>query len=74
LLAQLWKEQQATDAIVASNVRTLEETDAWAVGGGEDRDGWLANYGELKDWLTQDGDPMHNQQRPKLFIFDRGQR
>jgi len=70
LLAQLWKEQQATDAIVASNVRTLEETDAWAVGGGEDRDGWLANYGELKDWLTQDGDPMHNQQRPKLFIFD----
>jgi hypothetical protein len=70
LLGQLWKEQQPADAIVASNVRTLEETDAWAVGGGEERDGWLANYGELKEWLTQDGDPMHNQQRPKLFIFD----
>jgi len=40
------------------------------VGGGEERDGWLANYGELKEWFTQDGDPMHNQQRPKLFIFD----
>lgn len=70
LLGQLWREQQDADAVVASNIRTLEETDQWSVEGGDVRDGWLANYGELKEWLTQDGDPMHNEQRDKLFIFD----
>ena len=70
LLGQLWKGQQSGDALVASNIRTLKETDEWTASDGETRDGWIANYGELKEWLTQDGDPLRNDQRPKLFIFD----
>ncbi|GGK56687.1 hypothetical protein [Haloarcula sebkhae] len=70
LLGQLWKEQHPPDALVASNIRTLEETDEWTDSDGDRRDGWLANYGELNEWLKQDGDPMHNEQVPKLFIFD----
>ncbi len=46
LLGQLWKEQQPSDALVASNIRTLEETDEWTDSDGDRRDGWLANYGE----------------------------
>jgi hypothetical protein len=70
LLGQLWKEQHGSDALVASNIRTLQETDEWTDRDGDTRDGWLANYGELNEWLKQDGDPMHNAQSPKLFIFD----
>jgi hypothetical protein len=70
LLGQLWVEEHDEDARVASNVRTLEETDDWTDEDGHERDGWLSSYGELDDWIKQDGDPMHNRQRPKLFIFD----
>lgn len=70
LLAQLWKAQQTGDALIASNVRTLRETDPWTDGEGDEHDGWLANFGELNEWLKQDGDPLHNEQTPKLFIFD----
>jgi len=70
LLGQLWKAEQPEDAIVASNIRTLEESDEWTDSDDEERDGWISNYGALDEWLKQDGDPMHNEQRPKLFIFD----
>jgi hypothetical protein len=70
LLAQLWKRQQTGDALVGSNIRTLRETDPWIDGAGESRDGWLSSFGELEEWIQQDGDPLKNEQRPKLFIFD----
>lgn len=70
-LGQIWKRQQPEDAIVASNIRTLRETDDWVDEDGEVQDGWIANWGELQDWMSQDGDPpAKHEQRPKLFIFD----
>jgi len=69
LLAQLWK-QEHDRALIASNIRTLRETDTWEDNEGAERDGWLSSFGELNEWLKQDGDPMHNAQTPKLFIFD----
>ncbi|GGM69324.1 hypothetical protein J2752_001964 [Halarchaeum rubridurum] len=92
LLAELWKREHDGQALVASNIRTLRETDAWSTKGdlatdesgdlvvvdedgttlddAEPRGGWLSNFGELEEWLQQDGDPMNNAQTPKLFIFD----
>ena len=87
LIGQLWQGQQPSDAIVASNIRSLDETDYWSSEGevvdpvtvvdddgdpvdADPRDGWIANYGELNEWLKQDGNPRENEQRPKLFIFD----
>jgi len=70
LLAQLWKVEHDGQALIASNIRTLRETDTWTDNTGEERDGWLSSFGELNEWLKQDGDPMHNDQTPKLFIFD----
>jgi hypothetical protein len=69
LLGQLWKRQFA-NGLVASNVRTLKETDNWEDTQGVERDGWLASFGELEEWMQQDGDPVDNEQTPKLFIFD----
>ena len=70
-LGQIWKRQQPEDALVASNIRTLRDTDPWVDDDGNARDGWIANYGELQEWITQDGDPpAEHEQRPKLFIFD----
>jgi len=68
-LAQLWK-REYPDGLVASNIRTLIETDPWTDDNGEQRDGWLSNFGQLEGWMQQDGDPMNNDQTPKLFIFD----
>ncbi|GGL73709.1 hypothetical protein [Halocalculus aciditolerans] len=70
LLAQLWKAHHEGEALVASNVRTLRETDDWEDKEGKKRAGWLSNFGELEEWIQQDGDPLHNDQTPKLFIFD----
>lgn len=70
LLAELWKMEKEGDALLASNVRTLRETDDWEDRDGNARDGWLSNFGELEEWIQQDGDPLHNDQKPKLFIFD----
>ena len=69
LLGQLWK-REFPAGLVASNVRTLRETDEWTDADGEQRDGWLSSFGELEEWMQQDGDPMHNEQTSKLFIFD----
>lgn len=70
LLAQLWKRQRSSDALLGSNIRTLRETDEWTSSDGEKRDGWLPSFGDLQEWLQQDGDPLTHDQRPKLFIFD----
>jgi hypothetical protein len=70
LLAQLWRREQEGDALLASNIRTLRETDPWVDQDGESQDGWLSSFGELEEWVEQDGDPLKNEQRPKLFIFD----
>ena len=70
LLAQLWKRERGDDALLASNIRTLRETDEWTDASGTTHSGWLSSFGELEEWLEQDGDPLENEQRPKLFIFD----
>ena len=44
---------------VGTNIRSLEEKDAW-----------IRSYPELLDWISQDGDPIENDQTPKLFIGD----
>lgn len=85
LLAQLWKQAHGSEALVASNVRTLMESDPWPPardGDGEyapleanhlaeSNDGWIPNFGHLTEWIEQDGTPPRDyDQRPKLFIFD----
>lgn len=81
LLAQLWKQHHGPDALVASNVRTLMDSDPWPPNEvvdrhdldrePESRDGWLSNFGQLQEWIEQDGSPPRKyDQRPKLFIFD----
>jgi hypothetical protein len=69
-LAELWKRQQSGDAVLASNIRTLRETDDWVDSEGTTRDGWLSGFSELQEWIEMDGDPLDHSQRPKLFIFD----
>ena len=69
LLGQLWTREHP-GGLVASNIRTLRESDEWTDDEGETRDGWLSSFGELEEWMQQDGDPMENEQTPKLFIFD----
>ncbi|QLC33638.1 ATP-binding protein [Halarchaeum sp. CBA1220] len=70
LLAQLWQAAHEGEALLASNIRTLRETDDWTDDDGTTREGWLSNFGELQEWIQQDGDPLHNDQTPKLFLFD----
>jgi hypothetical protein len=80
LLAQQWVRHHSEEALVASNVRTLMESDPWPPEAvvdrhdldtePESRDGWISNFGQLQEWIEQDGDPMDYDQRPKLFIFD----
>ncbi|MFC4405420.1 ATP-binding protein [Haloarchaeobius iranensis] len=70
LLAQLWQERQPDDSLLASNIKTLEETDEWVDDKGRVRDGWLGSYGELTEWLKQDGDVLAGNPRPKLFVWD----
>jgi hypothetical protein len=47
------------------------EADSWTDDDGEEQSGWLSSFGQLEEWIQQDGDPMENpDQTPKLFIFD----
>jgi len=55
---------------VASNIKSLRETDEWIDQAGEQRDGYVPNHGTLVDWVEQDGDPLDNPQSTKLFIGD----
>jgi len=66
---QRWKHHHP-NGIVASNIRTLEETDDWVDSEGRVRGGWISDYGALDEWIRQDGEPTENAQTPKLFIFD----
>jgi len=55
---------------VASNIESLRETDEWTDQSGEQRHGFVANHGNLEEWVEQDGDPLDNDQSAKLFIGD----
>ena len=70
LLGQRWTDHVADDRLVGSNIRSLEEKSEWVDDGDRARSGWLRSYGELMEWVKQDGDPLENRQRPKLFIGD----
>lgn len=69
LLGQRWKRLNP-NGLVASNIQSLRETDEWEDSEGRQRDGYVANYGNLKEWLRHEGDPLTNDQSPKLAILD----
>ncbi|MFB6120972.1 MAG: ATP-binding protein [Halobacteriaceae archaeon] len=59
LAGQLWKRTHPGGE-VASNIRTLRESDEW-----------IANYPDVMDWFKQDQDAvMNGEGTHKLFIFD----
>jgi len=70
LLAQRWSALQPEDRLVGTNIKSLQEKTRWVDDRGDLRDGWIASYGELMEWVKQDGDPIEHAQRPKLFIGD----
>jgi len=55
--------------LVASNIKTLRETDRWEYEG-EERSGWVCDFPTFKEWMEQDGDPVENNQTNKVFIAD----
>ncbi len=55
---------------VASNIPTLRETDQWTDQDGETRDGFVPGWQSMEEWVQQDGDPLEEEQSPKLFIGD----
>lgn len=59
LLGQRWKAIQEGETLIGTNIRSMEQ-----------KTDWLRNYPELIEWVQQDGDPLENRQRPKLFIGD----
>lgn len=69
LLGQRWKDHNP-GGLVASNIKSLRQTDEWTDKQGNRRDGYTANYGNMKDWLRHEGDPLTNDQCPKLSILD----
>lgn len=70
LLGQLRDHWTDGDLQVASNIRTLDRLNSWERENGDLEDGWIPNYPLLEEWVTKDGDPVHNTQQPKLFIGD----
>ena len=69
LLGQRWKDHHPS-GYVASNIKSLRQTDEWTDKKGNRRDGYTATYGNLKEWLRHEGDPLTNDQTPKLSILD----
>jgi len=55
---------------VASNIPTLRETDQWTDQEDEPRDGFVPGFHSFEEWVEQDGDPLDQQQSPKMFIGD----
>lgn len=55
---------------VASNIPTLKETNEWTDQEGNERPGFVSNFATFEEWVEQDGDPLENDQSPKLFIAD----
>jgi hypothetical protein len=66
--------QRARDLLgietVASNIRSLKETDGWTDRDGRERDGFVPDYPTLKEWVRHEGNPLESEQSPKLFIGD----
>lgn len=58
------------NALVGSNIRSLQATTEWTDEYGDERDGYLPSFPKLKEWLQQDGDPLQHSQRPKLAFLD----
>ena len=65
LLGQLWK-REYEDAEIATNIRTLEQSDRW-----------IPSYGGLVEWLGENvesieggGETRAEDANPRLFIFD----
>jgi len=69
LLGQRWKDHHPS-GFVASNIKSLRQTDEWTDREGNRRDGFTPTYGNLKSWLRHEGDPLTNDQTPKLSILD----
>jgi len=55
---------------VASNIQSLREVNKWIDQSGDERHGFVANHGNLEEWVEQDGNPLDNDQQSKLFIGD----
>ena len=55
---------------VASNIKSLRETDEWTDQDGNDRSGFVPNHDAMMEWVKQDGDPLAFDQQPKLFLGD----
>lgn len=55
---------------VGTNIKSLREKSVWTDDRGRDRDGYIPTFPALKEWLRQDGDPLQNEQVPKLAILD----
>ncbi|WP_226007779.1 hypothetical protein [Natrinema salinisoli] len=70
LLGQLRERWVDGDLLVGSNIRTLGRNDDWVRDDGTVEDGWIPRYPLLEEWVAQDGDPVENPQRPKLFVGD----
>jgi len=69
LLGQRWKNHYPS-GFVASNIKSLRQTDEWTDRQGNRRDGFTATYGNLQSWLRHEGDPLTSDQTPKLAILD----
>jgi hypothetical protein len=69
LFGQRWKHHNP-GGLVASNIKSLRETDEWTDREGNRRDGFVANYPNLKEWLRHEGDPFTVDQTAKLMIAD----
>ena len=70
LLAQRWRDLNQSDSLIGTNIQSLEEKNRWVDDDGDVQDGWIPDYGTLMEWVEQDGDPLENSQRDKLFIGD----
>ncbi|NIC01082.1 ATP-binding protein [Halobacterium sp. R2-5] len=57
-------------ALVGTNIKSLREKSDWRDARGQQRDGYLPSFPALKEWLQQDGNPLHHDQTPKLAILD----
>jgi hypothetical protein len=69
LLGQRFK-QKNPRALIGSNIQSLQEASDWTDDHGNERDGFLPSFPKLKEWLRQDGNPLHHSQTPKLAILD----
>jgi len=70
LLGQRFQAHAEGELAVGSNIKSLRERTEWTDPDGEEQDGYIPNYPTLKDWVEQDGDPLHNDQQRKLFVGD----